>query len=252
MTVLEWDAIDKRSYETGLDRGVLYPMEGGAIPWNGLLSLNETYDGGEITSYAENGITFLNSSNAKDYKATLKAFSAPRELNACLGDVEVKPGFILTKQPRKQFNFSYRTLIADIGYKIHIVYNALASPTSRSYETNNDTPTPVNLEWDISALPLSRANYRPTAHYIIDSTKVSAYAMSVFEDHLYGTLSTSPALPLPEEIEMYLSSVYTDPGVPGGTDIITEPITDFFEGTIGGGGGGPAPDTIADPIQSTL
>jgi hypothetical protein len=197
---LIWDQTTKRRYEAGVERGVLYPSEGPGVVWNGLLSVDESFDGGELSSYAENGITYLNSVSSKNYRATIKAFSAPREFSPCIGDLEVMPGFTLTRQPRAHFSLSYRTRISDLGYKIHIVYDAVANPTARSYASTNDTPTPVNLEWDINASPVNTGAYRPTPHFIVDSTKASWYALANLEDRLYGTSETDPTLPTPDEV----------------------------------------------------
>jgi hypothetical protein len=221
MSRITWDAIDARRYEAGVDRGVLYPMDSVGVPWSGLLAVEETYDGGELTSYAEDGNTYLAIVSPKDYTSKLRAFSAPKEFGPCVGDLEVKPGFILTRQKRSLFNFSYRTGISDLGYKIHIVYNVLATPTSRSYATTNDTPDAVNLEWELAAVPLSSDAYRPTAHFIVDTTKFTPYSISVLEDHLYGTDTTDPQLPMPNDTMTDLLSVEPDVGIVG---TILEPI----------------------------
>lgn len=203
MTKLVWDQIGERSYENGIDRGVFYPSVGPGVPWNGLLSVSESPSGGDQKSVSLDGVTFTNAIGLRDYKAVVKAFSAPREFSPCVGDLEIIPGFTITKQPKVQFSFSYRTLIQPVGYKLHLIYNVLATPTSRSYESTNDTSTPMNLEWAITATPINfGVGYRPSAHYVFDSNKVD---VAVLEDILYGTSSTDPALPPIDEI---IGSVY--------------------------------------------
>lgn len=215
MSRIIWDTVDKRRYEAGIDRGVLYPMDGGAFPWNGLASVDESYDGGELTTYAADGITFLANVSDKTYQANIKAYSSPKEFDPCVGYLEVKPGFILTRQQRAPFNFSYRTMINEVSYKLHVLYNVLASPTSRSYATTNDTPTAVDLEWQFAATPVLSEDYRPTAHFVIDSTKFESYSIRNLEDHLYGTEYIDPFIPTPESLMQYLLA---DP------DVILEPL----------------------------
>lgn len=247
MTRITWDTVD-RKYESGLDRGILYPVNGAPVPWNGLISVDESFDGGELTTAVEDGITFVNHLSARNYKAVLRAFSSPKEFDACVGHVEVVPGFVLTKQPRKMFNFSYRTMIGTVDYKIHVVYNSLATPTSRSYASTNDSVVPTNLEWAVTAVPmLGSTGFVPTAHYIIDSTKVSTYGLKVLEDHLYGSDILDPSLPSPAEMVEYLKSIEPPPPV-GGEDVIGDTILDTFTGS----GSPPSSDSIANTIANTV
>lgn len=248
MTKITWDTAD-RKYESGLDRGILYPVNGDPVPWNGLISVDESFDGGELTTASEDGITFVNYLSARNYKAVLRAFSSPKEFDVCVGLVEVVPGFVLTKQPRKMFNLSYRTLVGPNDYKIHIVYNALAVPTSRSYASTNDTIVPTNLEWAITAIPmLGKVGFVPTAHYVIDSTKVSAYGLKTLEEQLYGSDFVEPNLPSPTAMAEYLATV--EPPIPpeAGEDVITDSIFDTFTGT-----GTPiGTDTVSDSIRGQV
>lgn len=254
MTKLTWDPRN-RTYETGVDRGILYPLDGNPVPWNGLISVDESFEGGELTTGVEDGITYVQHASARDYKATVRAFSTPREFGVCVGDIEVKPGFTVTRQPRQMFSFSYRTMIGETDYKIHIVYNALASPTSRSYASTNDSTNPTDLEWSITATPLFiGSGYRPTAHYSIDSTKVSAFALRMLEDQLYGSDITDPTLPKPEDLVAYLNAIEPPPDDGGGgggepiLDVIGDTILDVFLGYT------PSPheDIVGEPILEQL
>jgi hypothetical protein len=225
MTKLIWDAIDTRRYESGVDRGVLYPMSGGGFVWNGLISVAEAYDGGDLSTYAADGTSFLAKVSTKTYQATVNAFSAPREFDPCVGDLEIKPGFILTRQTRQLFNFSYRTMIGDdLAHKLHVVYNVLATPTSRSLASTNNTAQPLNLEWKFTATPVNYSGFKPTAHFIIDTTNISAYNLAILENTLYGNTDDDPFLPTPESLLEFLHAV--DPGPY--LDQILEPISDIF------------------------
>jgi hypothetical protein len=200
MTKIVWGALESRRYESGVEKGVLYPSGGVGVNWNGITGVAEAYDGGELSTSSLEGLTYLLAVSAKVYKAHLSAFSAPREFGPCVGEVEPVPGFTLTRQPRTPFGFSYRTMINQSDYKIHLVYNCTANPTAKALATTNDTPNPVNLEWDISAVPVEVNGCRPSAHFIVDSTKTTSYGLAALEDILYGTDSTDPSLPTATEL----------------------------------------------------
>lgn len=200
MTTLVWDETNARRYEAGVEHGVFYPSSGPGVVWDGLLSVSENAIGSEQKSYAENGVTYLVSIGSRTYQSTVRAFSSPEGFGECVGDLEIVPGFVLTRQTRKSFGFSYKTRISDIGYKIHIVYNATAVPTSRSYASTNNTPNPVSLEWKIDAIPEVIPGFRPTSHLIIDTTKASSTSVSNLEDLIYGTPNSDPYLPVPSEV----------------------------------------------------
>lgn len=200
MTSLVWDNTIARVYEAGVEKGVFYPSNGSGIVWNGLLSVSENLVGGELRSNSLDGIAYLNSVGSQTYQAIVRAFSAPEEFSPCIGDVEIVPGFALTRQKRSRFGFSYQTGVSDNNYKIHLVYNALASPTSRSYATKNDSSTPVNLEWKIDATPIEISGHRPAAHFIIDSSKVPSYAIAALEDIMYGSSELNARLPSITEV----------------------------------------------------
>lgn len=221
MSKLVWDAVNSRRYESGVDRGVLYPMSGIGVPWNGLMSVTEEYEGADLTTYAVDGVTFLANISSKSYQATVSAFSAPREFDPCVGDLELKPGFLITRQPRDLFNFSYRTMIdEEVGYKINVLYNVLATPTSRSFASTNNTGDPTNLEWSFVATPVGYPGFKPTAHFVIDTTKIAAYNLGILEDALYGSATSDPFIPTPDSLLAFLLAI--DPATI--VDQILEPI----------------------------
>ena len=201
MTKLIWNGPTQRKYESGVDRGVFYPEVGNGLAWNGLLSVAESFDGGDIKSYYFDGVKTLDITSPKTFQATITALSAPREFSYALGDLPIAPGFILTRQRRSRFGFSYRTLIdGGEGYKLHLVYNALATPTSRSFGTLSVSPSPTNLSWKIDAVPPKSGAYRPSAHYVFDTTKTDPNTLEAIETILYGTSLTEPRQPSIEEL----------------------------------------------------
>jgi hypothetical protein len=202
MAKLVWNQIEQNRYEFGVDRGVFYPTNDVGVVWNGLVSVNESSDGGANNSYHYDGIKYLDSVQPRNYQMSISTYSTPSQFRSAQGERTVVPGFILTRQPRDRFGLCYRTFVGpDLGYKIHIVYNALASPTRRNHVTISDSADPALLSWKIDAVPPVRSKYRPSAHYILDSLTMPADILETLEDILYGTEETPPRLPDPGEIE---------------------------------------------------
>ena len=221
---VKWDDTGKRLYELGIDRGVLYLQSADGtypqgIPWNGLTGFTESPSGAEATAlYANNG-KYLNLYSAEEFAGTLEAYTYPDEFAQCDGSAEVTTGVTIGQQERKTFGFTYRTLVGndtqgqDHGYKIHIVYGAVAAPSEKAYATINDSPEAITFSWEVSTTPVSVTGFKPTATIVIDSTKVSAAALKAIEDKLYGTdagaagspVATAPSLPLPDEIAEIVS-----------------------------------------------
>lgn len=215
MTRLLWGGSGERFYETGIDRGVLYPLFGAGVAWNGLTAVSENPNGGGPKSYYIDGYKYINVAAAEEYSATLEAFSSPAAFAECDGTAEALNGLYLTQQPRKSFGLSYRTRIGndvdglDHGYKIHLVYNALAAPSGTTFGTMNDSPEPINFSWEITTRPPILTGYRPTAHFIIDSRETPIQLLSQFEGILYGTSTTEPRLPSVQELmEVFASLAY--------------------------------------------
>jgi len=211
MARLSWGSIGDRFYEAGIDHGVLYPKVGAGVAWKGLVSVNEEPSGGEATPYYQDGINYLNVSSIEEFNATVSAFSAPAEFNPSDGIASIANGLFATQQPRAEFGLSYRTLVGndlsglDYGYKLHLVYNALASPSSRENTSISDSPEPIMLSWAINTVPMAVASHRPSAHLIIDSRQVSDSIMLTVEDYIYGTASLAPALPTPTALVAMLN-----------------------------------------------
>lgn len=218
MTKLVWDAIGEHLYETGTKMGVLYPQVNGAYPkgvaWNGLRSVESSPSGGDETKLYADDIKYLGLRAAEDYGGTIGAYTYPDEWAECDGSVNIIEGVAVHQQPRTAFGFCYRTVIGNDtefekhGYKLHLIYNSTASPSSRSYETINDSPSAIEFSWEFSSTPVDTgvASLKPTAYIEIDSTKVDETALKALEAKLYGTdasgneTGTDPYLPLPAEV----------------------------------------------------
>jgi hypothetical protein len=199
---LTWNDVGNRYFETGVDRGVLYLDDEIGVPWTGLISVSENSSGGSPKPVYYDGIKVSNFAEAEEFEATIEAFSCPVEFYPCEGTVPIQNGLFATQQPRRPFGFSYRTLIGndvqstEAGYKIHLVYNALASPGSRTYATlSGDRNDAASFSWDISTLPPQLVGLRPTAHFMIDSRRTDPILLANVENLLYGSGSNDPYLP---------------------------------------------------------
>lgn len=210
MPRLEWDKDGERLYETGVDKGVLYVQEAGAYPkgvaWNGLTGVTKSPSGAEASPLYADNIKYLNLMSTEELGLTIEAYMYPDEFAACNGEASIATGVSIGQQKRSTFGFAYRTILGndtesnDHGYKIHLVYGCLASPSEVAYATVNDSPEAITLSWEVTTTPVKVPNFKPTASITIDSTKVNADKLAALETILYGSDDTEARLPLPEEI----------------------------------------------------
>lgn len=215
---LVWDQIGERFYETGVDHAVLYVQEGGVYPkgvaWNGVVSITESPSGAEANPLYADNIKYLNLVSAEDFGASIEAYMYPDEFAVCDGSAEVTKGVTIGQQNRNTFGMSYRTIIGndvdsnDHGYKLHLVYGALASPSEKAYNTVNDNPEANTFSWEVTTTPVAVNGYKPTSSIIIDSRKVDKANLTKLEEILYGKDPTetngsdgvAARLPLPDEV----------------------------------------------------
>ena len=216
MAKLVWDETGKRLYETGVSQGVLYPQSGGTYPngvaWNGLIAVTESPSGAEATPLYADNIKYLNLFSAEEFGATIEAYTYPDEFMACDGSAQIAKGAYIGQQNRKQFGMCYKTLLGndvdanDHGYKLHIIYGAMASPSEKAYATVNDSPEAITFSWEVTTTPVNVTGYEPTASIVIDSTKCNAEKLADLEEILYGSAEEEPRLPLPDEIVTVLGA----------------------------------------------
>ena len=216
MSKLVWDVVGERNYETGVSKGVLYPMVSGAYPkgvaWSGLTTVTETASGAEATPLYADNIKYLNLMSVEELGGTIEAYTAPDEFGACDGTAELTTGVSIGQQPRQTFGLAYQTILGNDtennkhGYKIHLVYGALASPSERSYATVNDSPEAMTMSWEFSTTPVSVTGFEPTSLVVIDSTKVDAEKLAAFEAIIYGSDDVEARLPLPNEVATLLGA----------------------------------------------
>ena len=216
MAKLTCDVQGERYYETGVSKGVLYPFKSGkyttGVPWNGLTAVTESPSGAEPTPLYADNIKYLNLLSNEEFAATVEAYTYPDEFAECDGSAEIAVGVSAGQQKRIPFGMSYVTKIGndtdgqDHGYKIHLIYGALAAPTQKSYATVNDNPEAITFSWELSTTPVEVPNLKPTACITIDSTKVEAGKLKKIEDKLYGTESEEATLPTPTELAALIAA----------------------------------------------
>lgn len=211
MAKLTWDDSGKRLFETGVSRGVLYPQDAtGEYPlgvaWNGLTTVTESPSGAESNKQYADNIAYLNLVSAEEFGGTIEAFTYPPEFAACDGSASPEVGVVVGQQGRKPFGFCYRTELGndtegtDHGYKLHLVYGALAAPSEKAFATINDSPEAITFSWEFTTTPVAVTGLKPTATITIDSTKVDAADLAALELKLYGDTATPAELPLPDEV----------------------------------------------------
>lgn len=250
MAQLTWDETGKRFYETGVDRGVLFLQNSqgaytNGVAWNGLTAVTESPTGAEANPQYADNIKYLNLVSAEEFGATIEAFTYPDEFAQCDGTATPSAGVSVGQQSRKTFGFAYRTKLgndiagSDYGYKLHLIYGALAAPSEKAYATVNDSPEALTFSWEVTTTPVDVPGLKPTAQLTIDSTKVDATALADLEELIYGTAGVDPVLPLPGDvIDIFADGltevVPTAPSYNSTSKVITIPTVTGVTYKIGG------------------
>ena len=217
MAKLVWDATGERKYENGVRNGVLYVMdESGTYPkgvaWNGLTAVTESPSGAEATALYADDVKYLNLISAEEFGATVEAYTYPDEFAQCNGEASLVDGVTIGQQPRKTFGMAYRTVLGNdienesYGYKLHLIYGAVASPSEKAYATINDSPEAITFSWELKTTPVVVNGFKPTASLTIDSTKANAEKLTALEDILFGSETAEARLPLPNEIATLMNA----------------------------------------------
>lgn len=215
MSKLVWDQSGKRLYETGVDHGVLYPIQTGGVyskgvAWNGLTAVTESPSGADVNDIYADNMKYLGLVGAEKFGATVEAYTYPDEFAECDGSVELVKGATIGQQNRKVFGMVYRTVIGndvdgnEHGYKLHLIYGATAAPSEKAYNTINEDPEAITFSWELSTTPVNVTGHKPTASLTIDSTKADPTKLAELEKILFGDTETEPRLPLPDEIAQLL------------------------------------------------
>ena len=203
----KWDQVGERLYEIGVDRGMFYPLGasgsyGTGEAWSGLSNVTNKPEGADVNDIWADNMKYLSIRAAEKFGATIECYSYPDGFKACNGEEEAVAGVVVSGQTRKAFGFSFRsrigndTMFQDYGYKIHLIYNATASPVERSYGTINDSTDVDAMSYDVETTgvklttKVNGEELKPTSHIEIDSTKFQSTAakaaLAAFEEMIYG------------------------------------------------------------------
>lgn len=210
MSKMVWDQVAEKTYETGIEQVALYKQTGGAYPagvaWNGITALNITPSGAEPTPLYANNRKYVTLMSAEELGGTIEAYTYPEEWAECDGSAEAAPGVYIGQQARATFGLVGKTLIGNDtegtkhGYKLHLIYGALASPSEQSNSTVNDSPEAKTMSWEFTTTPVAVSGYQTTSYICIDSTKVDKAKLDALEAILYGSENAEPSLPLPDAV----------------------------------------------------
>ena len=220
MSKIVWDKTGERFYETGVKQGVLYPQSSAGtyskgVAWNGLTAVTESPSGAEATALYADDIKYLNLMSTEEFGATIEAYTYPEEFAACDGSASIAKGVTIGQQKRTPFGLCYKTTLGndvdgnDFGYKLHLIYGALAAPSEKGYSTISDSPEAITFSWEVTTTPVSVDGFKPTASLTIDSTKADATKLAALEKILYGSddePATDPRLPLPNEVATLMAA----------------------------------------------
>lgn len=212
MSRIVWDKTGEHFYETGVNHAVLFPFNktskayDNGVAWNGITSVSESPSGAEATALYADNIKYLNLISNEEFGATVEAYTYPDEFAVLDGSANIAEGVAIGQQSRGTFGLAYRTEVGndtegtDLGYKLHLIYGATATPSEKAYQTINDSPEAITFSWTLNTTPVAVEGFKPTASLVIDSRKVDATKLAAFEDIIYGGENTTPRLPLPDEI----------------------------------------------------
>lgn len=230
--LLNWDATGEHLFETGVEKGVLYIYDETVDPstskpkgytngvvWNGLTGVTESPSGAEATALYADDIKYLNLFSAEEFGCTVEAYTYPDEFAVCDGSASIADGVVIGQQARKMFGLCYKTLVGndidgnDHGYKLHLVYGCMASPSEKAFATVNDSPEAITFSWTVTTTPVDVTGFKKTACITIDSTKCDSSKLADLEAILYGTAADAssstpevPArMPLPDEIKTLMA-----------------------------------------------
>lgn len=217
MSKLVWDQLGEKLFETGVKDVVLYLAGGDGHPavtnsdyakgvaWNGVSSIQESPSGADANDVYADNAKYLSIRAAETFGATIEAYMSPVEFDECDGLASPVAGVVLGQQSRSTFGLCYRTEIGSDTdtstgkeYKLHFVYGLTASPSSRQYQTINESPEAMSLSWELSSTPIDIGTvdgktYKKLSTVVVDTTKLTEAqkaeggALETLLGWIYGT-----------------------------------------------------------------
>lgn len=226
MSKLVWDQPGEKLFETGVKDVVLYLMGDGdsdsetakhpkeqdsdytaGVAWNGVTSIQESPSGADANDIYADNAKYLSIRAAETFGATIEAYMSPEEFDECDGLASPVAGVVLGQQARSTFGLCYRTEVGSDedtstgkNYKLHFVYGLTASPSSRQYQTINESPEAMSLSWELASTPIdigeiNGAEYKKLSTVVVDTTKLTTdtqkAALATLREWIYGTDETA-------------------------------------------------------------
>ena len=191
MARITWGENEAGTYSSGLDRGVLFPGNEPSVPWMGLVSVSERYEGTAPEVVYVDGRKVIHTPHAPEFAATLTAYTYPEEFDRFQGYDEIYNGIMAGEQVIDDvFHVSYRTMI-DGGphYQLHILFNLTATADDLERMSHAEDIDPLEFSWDLQSVPQGFADSLFLSHLMIDSRKINPELLKTIEDLLYGTSS---------------------------------------------------------------
>lgn len=190
-----WGDPTTKKFEIGVDRGVLYLQDGGGVAWNGLISVEENSNTEDPTPVYHDGVRVNNVAKPREYSGVLTAYTYPDEFSLYDGYGTNGRGVYIGEQTPRTFGLSYRTLLDDgKNYKIHLLYNLTATPSTFLNTTIGSDMTPTQFAWKLVGVPEEIPGFRPTAHVVLDTREIASYDLPIIEGILYGSDVREPRL----------------------------------------------------------
>lgn len=196
---IQWDAIDERYIDRGVDRGVIYGPEDSFAAWNGLISVEDIKDPDSFNKYYYEGVLTNVRARPQEYSGKITAYTYPSLLDKLCGLYDDDDGIIFKRSENTFFDMTYRTgVFTDFSehYKIHLLYNIMVVDATVSSSTilagAGDT---TEFSWNIAGIPEKIEGFsKPTVHVTLDSRKIDPADMKYVETALYGTMSNKPRM----------------------------------------------------------
>ena len=191
MARITWGENESGTYSSGLDRGVLFPGNESSVPWMGLVSVSERYEGSTPEVVYVDGRKVIHTPHAPEFAANLTAYTYPDEFDRFQGYDEIYNGIMAGEQVIDDvFHVSYRTMI-DGGphYQLHILFNLTATADDLERMTHAEEIEPLEFSWDLQSIPQGFSDNIFLSHLMIDSRKIDPELLKTIEDQLYGTSS---------------------------------------------------------------
>lgn len=211
MAVMTWHGTGTREIEAGVSEVALFPMGSSGyetgVPWNGVTAINENPSGADVTDLYADDIKYASMRAAEKFGFGIEAFTYPPAWAECDGSAEATTGVYLGQQNRKAFGLVYKSKVGDEahpgmdkGFKLHIIYNSTASPSSRSYTTIGENPDALSFSWEANSTPVEVTGYKATCEIVIDSTKANSTKLTTLLGIIYGSENSDPTLPTPNTV----------------------------------------------------